>query len=142
MARLYATLAQVRNYAGDQGLTISPRELALASLAVEAAASGAIYATDDAGLPTDADVLQALTDATCELLVLAQPVKASGAMAGDVAAMRANGVESATVNGVTIKLGADVGSGAVDLSSVAVPASVRRILDQAGIIPGIVVSVG
>jgi hypothetical protein len=142
MTRLYATLAQVRDYTGNQGLVVSPRNLALASQLVEAAAGGAIYETDDAGMPTDPDTLAAFTAATCELVALAHPDEPSGAMSDDVAAMRRNGVESATVNGVTIKLGAPVQVGGFDVGwAVEVPASVRRILDQAGLSRGQVVVV-
>lgn len=139
MPRLYATLAQVREYTGDQGLVLSLRELANASRFVEAATLGAVYDVDAAGLPTDPVVAAGFADAVCEVLALGQPPKPVGPMAADVAAMRANGIDSATVNGVTIKLAVAT---PMVTDGTQVPLTVRQILDAAGIRPGPVIVSG
>lgn len=135
MARLYATLAQYREYVDDQGALVSPRELAQASRFVEAATTGAWYATDSlTGMPTDPAVLAAFTEATCELLAH----RADSTPPADVQALRRAGVKRATVNGASYELDAAT----VMADDGTVPADVDRILRQAGLRAAYVYVVG
>lgn len=78
--RQYADAATLAAYPG--GNTIPPEDadalLRTASRVVDTALVGVVYDTDpDTGLPTDPDVAQAMSDATCAIAVEAQ---ATGAL--------------------------------------------------------------
>lgn len=73
MARVYATLAQLTNYApAGTTLPVEPeatRILTSASKVIDRAAIAAIYQTDTGGYPTDTAVRQAFQDACCAQVV-------------------------------------------------------------------------
>lgn len=74
-ARVYATTADYATWLRSAPPSSSRRALAAASRAVDELLLTAVYDVDTAGLPTDADVIVALRDATC---AQAEYAKASG----------------------------------------------------------------
>jgi hypothetical protein len=66
MGRVYATAAQYQAYSGQTPPADIDRLLARASKLIDSDVTmGAWYDTDDAGLPTNTDVAEAFTQATC-----------------------------------------------------------------------------
>jgi hypothetical protein len=63
--RVYATPEQLAAWTGQPAPADAERLLARASGDVDAALLCAYYATNDAGMPTEPHVVQALADATC-----------------------------------------------------------------------------
>lgn len=61
----YATSSDLLNWSGGTAPTNADQLLRTASILVRKATITATYTVDTAGLPTDADVLQAFKDATC-----------------------------------------------------------------------------
>lgn len=62
---VHATEQQLADWTGTAAPANAALLLRSASLLVDRALVGAVYVTDDTGIATDADVLQALADATC-----------------------------------------------------------------------------
>lgn len=81
---VFATVDQYRTRTGDQSTSDADVELLLvrASADVDELLIGAIFATDDAGMPTDTDLLDVLMRATCAqaeyVAVLDDPTGALG----------------------------------------------------------------
>lgn len=65
--RVYATSAQYESYTGGAAPANVSVLLRVASRVVDYLLRGVVYDVDAAGLPTDADVIQALQDATCAI---------------------------------------------------------------------------
>ncbi|MEV7205719.1 MULTISPECIES: hypothetical protein [unclassified Streptomyces] len=65
MPRIYATPEQLAAWTGTPAPADAERLLARASGDVDAALLCAFYCTNDAGMPTDPAVVQALADAVC-----------------------------------------------------------------------------
>ncbi|MCG7524938.1 hypothetical protein MHW47_10880 [Streptomyces sp. OfavH-34-F] len=65
MPRVYATPEQLAAWTGTPAPADAERLLARASSDIDAALIRAVYCTNDAGMPTDPAVVQALTDAVC-----------------------------------------------------------------------------
>lgn len=61
----YATAADLAAWTGKPAPTDAERLLARASEDIDAALLTAVYTTDDAGKPTDPNIVAALADATC-----------------------------------------------------------------------------
>lgn len=67
MARVYATEAAYVTYTGAAAPANVAMLLRIGSRVVDALLTGVVYDVDDDGLPTDVDVAQALSDATCAI---------------------------------------------------------------------------
>lgn len=69
--RVYATTVQLAAYPGGDTIPAGTQDLALraASRVVEACVSLRTYAVDVDGMPTNADDVQAMADATCAIAV-------------------------------------------------------------------------
>lgn len=65
MARVYATEAEYVTYTGGAAPANIALLLRLGSRVVDVLLTGIVYDVDDAGLPVDADDVEALRDATC-----------------------------------------------------------------------------
>lgn len=66
--RLYATADDYSQYLGDGGVLPArlDYELRRASAVIDFAMTGAVYDTDDTGMPTETDVAEMMCQATCE----------------------------------------------------------------------------
>lgn len=139
---MFATLQQYRDYTGDQGAELTPRELANASRFIGSATMGAVYDVNDQGAATESIVITALRDATCELLACRAPDRARAAdVDSDAAKLRAAGVKRASVNGASYEL-ADGVAQAQDGAGTGMPLDVHLILVEAGLVGGPVCVVG
>lgn len=130
--RVYATLQQYRDWSEDQDTVLSQRDLERASAVVSEATVGAVYAYDSTTLlPTSPAVIEALRDATLEVL----DARAVEAAAGELA-----GVEEATIGSVRYKLAA----GTPTAPATGLPLEAHRVLAEAGLLrqPGDVVVYG
>ncbi|QKN87595.1 head-to-tail adaptor [Streptomyces phage Vondra] len=127
MGRVYATPEQLSAWTGQPAPADAERLLARASEDVEDALTAAIYDTDDAGMPTDPDVVQALADATCAQVeyVTAQGGDDTGA---------AGQWDSVSIGPVSMsgRRGGPVGA-AVDIGPRAL-----RTLSRTGLLPGVI----
>lgn len=65
MARVYATLSHLELWLGAAPPSGAERRLERASMLLDQLLIGARYDTDTAGLPTDADVIEAFRSAVC-----------------------------------------------------------------------------
>lgn len=125
-ARVFATLAQYRDWTGDQSATVTPQQLASASRLVSAAIVGAEYDYDSiTGMPLGAEVLEAVMEATCAVVQYRAPAAA-------VSEMAAAGIKSAKIGTATYEVSDD--AAAVDMT--ALPVEAHRILDEAGLVGG------
>lgn len=130
-ARVYATLAQLINYAAES--TTLPTEpeatriLTSASKTIERATKSAIYATDGNGYPTDAAVRQAFADATCAQVEWWLETGDETGSAGQY--------QNVSIGSVSLARG----SGAVPGQQLAPKAATE--LDGAGVLPGSVVQI-
>lgn len=77
MARVYATEAAYVTYTGAAAPANVALLLRIGSRVVDVLLTGIVYDVDAAGLPTDVDVAQSLSDATC---AIAQEAAATGVM--------------------------------------------------------------
>ncbi|MFF4177650.1 MULTISPECIES: hypothetical protein [unclassified Streptomyces] len=127
MGRVYATPEQLSAWTGQPAPPDAERLLARASEDVEDALTAAIYDTDDAGMPTDPVVVQALADATCA------QVEYVAAQGGDDTGA-AGQWDSVSIGPVSMsgRRGGPVGS-AVDIGPRAL-----RTLARAGLLPGVI----
>ncbi|QKN87652.1 head-to-tail adaptor [Streptomyces phage Cumberbatch] len=127
MPRVYATPDQLAEYTGQPAPADASRLLARASEDVEDALTTAIYDTDNAGMPTDPDVISAMADATCAQVeyVTAQGGDDTGA---------AGQWDSVSIGPVSMsgRRGGPVGA-AVDIGPRAL-----RTLARAGLLPGVI----
>ncbi|MEU6279732.1 hypothetical protein [Streptomyces sp. NPDC047028] len=68
MSRVYATVEQLADYLDTAAPANATKLLRDASSALDDALLTAIYDTDDAGMPTDTDVIEAFTEAVCAIV--------------------------------------------------------------------------
>lgn len=128
MGRIYATPDQLTAWTGDPAPPDADRLLARASEDVEDALRTAVYGTDDAGMPTDPDVVQALADATCAQVEYQQA-------AGDDGTGAAGRWDSVSIGAVSLsgRQSGPTTGGDVDLAPRA-----ERALTRAGLLPGVI----
>lgn len=119
MARVYATQQEYRDWSGDQSAVLSQRDLERAARVVTEATAGAVYELT-AGMPTGA-VLEAMRDATLEVLDARAVTTAAGELAG---------VQEATIGSVQYKLKA----GTTVEKSTGLPVEAHRVLAEAGLL--------
>lgn len=98
---LFATADQLTSWAGysnPQSISVDAL-LRSASLRVAEAVKTAIYDVDDLGAPTDADLVDAMRDATCAqaAAMAANGVNPAGGVAGASGAVQASSIGSASV---------------------------------------------
>ena len=104
--RLYADAAALAAYPSGDTVPAESVDVALrvASHTVDRLLVGRVYDTDTAGLPTDADVAQALSDAVCAIAVEAT---ATGVLsAGGTERWDSVGIGSVSLSGRTTAPGA------------------------------------
>lgn len=129
---LYATLQQYRDWSGDQSAELTQRDLTRASRLITAATAGAVYTTDSNGLPTNTATLAALREATLEVLSARAPAETAS---GELAELARAGVQSASINGASYTLRADVKTDA----STGLPWEAHQVLLTAGLLATVVV---
>ena len=122
--RLYATAA---DYEAD-GYGTAPANIDLlirqASRTVDKLLVGKVYDVDDDGMPTGADDVQALTDATC---AIAAECAASGVFkAGQAQGYNAVGIGNVSLSGPTLR------EGCVSVDGVPVPPAALVALSEVG----------
>lgn len=127
MARVYATAAQYEDFhglsAGAAPANIDAL-LRVSSRVVDHLLRGVVYETDAAGMPTDADVSTALTDATC---AIAGEADATGALSpGSTQAW-----DSVAIGNVSLS-GRGTASEAVTVAGLNVPAQALLSLADVG----------
>lgn len=139
MARVYATMAEFRDWSGDQSAELTDQQRASASRLVEKATRGAVYDTDAQLYPLDLDVLAALRDATCAVLAARHPNSTSAA--GVAAELKAAGLKSAKLGTADYELAED-SSESAGISDDQLPYEAHSILEEAGLVGGPVWVVG
>ena len=65
MARAYATEAEYITWSGDATASIGQSLLVRASLVIDSVLIGTVYDTNSSSLPTNPDIIEALSDAVC-----------------------------------------------------------------------------
>ncbi|MFI8200034.1 hypothetical protein ACIF6K_26520 [Streptomyces sp. NPDC085942] len=127
MPRVYATPEQLADATGQPAPADAVRLLTRASEDVDDALRTAVYDTDATGMPTDPDVRDALTAATCA------QVEYVAAQGGDDTGA-AGQWDSVSIGPVSMsgRKGGPVGS-AVDIGPRAL-----RTLTRAGLLPGVI----
>ncbi|GAA0638236.1 hypothetical protein GCM10010174_70110 [Kutzneria viridogrisea] len=132
MARVYADRAALVAYA-PAGVIVptdpeATRLLTRASEVIDQVLLSAVYATDDNGMPTDAAVIEALRNATCQQAVwwLQNPGVESG---------QANQYQSVSIGSVSLSKGS--GSSATDPLPRVCP-YLGGPLKAAGLTPGVI----
>ncbi|MEH0470881.1 hypothetical protein QA943_18835 [Streptomyces sp. B21-097] len=128
MSRVYATAEQLAEWTGKPAPQDAARQLARASEDVDSALLTAVYATDSAGMPTDPDVITALSDAVCALIEYRAETGDSGTGARDR-------WDSVSLGPASMSGRRDTGNrpGGVDLGDRA-----ERALRRAGLLPGVI----
>lgn len=97
MARVYATAADFTAYTGGTAPENVDALLRVASGVVDVLLTGIVYDTDAAGMPTNADVAQAMADATC---AIAAEADAAGTLeAGSTQQWDSVGIGSVSLSG-------------------------------------------
>lgn len=134
MARVFATLQQVRDYLDDQSLEVTDRQLRSAALLVARATRFAVYQVDGStGQATDARIETALREATAEVV----KHRDDAGVSSDVS-LADLGVKSASIGTASYTV-VDMGaSGTYRL----LPWDAYLILDGAGLLSGPVSVVG
>ncbi len=99
----YATSDDLATWTGATAPSNASALLRTSSLIVRRATMTATYATDEPGLPTDADVVDALRDATCAqaAALAANDVDPAGAAAGAAGEIASSSIGSASVSFAT-----------------------------------------
>ncbi|WP_406334353.1 hypothetical protein OG814_11820 [Streptomyces zaomyceticus] len=128
MGRVYATPEQLTEWTGRPAPADADRILARASEDIDDALLTALYDVDDNGMPTDPDVAQALTDATCAQVEYQQAT-------GDDGTGAASRWDSVSIGPVSLS-GRRQGAGTPGEADLADRA--RRALARAGLLPGVV----
>lgn len=124
--RIYATTADLAHHLEGAALPAYPRKLLRqASADVEGATKCAVYATDEDGFPTDAAVILAFKDAVCA------QVEWWGAT-GDALGVQGS-YQSVKIGSVALSGGPGTTGTRGELA-----ANARTILDNAGLLPGVV----
>jgi hypothetical protein len=125
---VYATAEELAAYTGQPAPADATRLLARASEDIEDALLTAIYDTDDAGAPTDPDIIAALSEATCAQVEYQQAT-------GDDGTGAAGRWDSVSIGPVSLSGRKDAprGAGDVDLAPRA-----DRALRRAGLLPGVI----
>lgn len=128
MSRVYATPEQLTAWTGQPAPADAERLLTRASEDVDSALLAAVYATDSAGMPTDPEVTQALSDAVCALVEYRQEAGDSGTGARDR-------WDSVSLGPASMSGRKNTGNrpGGVDLGDRA-----ERALKRAGLLPGVI----
>ncbi|MGW6518546.1 hypothetical protein [Streptomyces sp. NPDC054962] len=128
MPRVYATPEQLTAWTGKPAPEDAERLLDRASEDVDSALLTAVYATDSAGMPTEPDVITALSDAVCALIEYRTETGDSGTGARDR-------WDSISLGPASMSGRRDNGSrpGGVDLGDRA-----ERALRRAGLLPGVI----
>lgn len=127
MGRVYATSSDYATYTGATAPSGIDRSLAAASLLVETEMlRTAVYDTDDDGLPTDTDVIEAMRDATC---AQAEYSRAQG----DANLVGAGQVSAFSIGGLSVTKGASSVQSRSPWPSTWSPVAIR-ILDAAGLL--------
>lgn len=128
MPRVYATPEQLSAWTGEPAPPDAERLLARASEDVDDALLCAVYATNDAGMPTDPAVVQALADATCAQVEYQLAT-------GDDGTGAAGRWGSVSIGPVSLgdRRDSPTAAGDVDLAPRA-----HRALRRAGLLPGVI----
>lgn len=95
---IYATSAELATWTGTAAPANAAALLRAASLRVREATSSALYETDATGKPTDADLLQAVKDATCSHAAALAAAGIDPAAAGTDAQVASTSIGSASVS--------------------------------------------
>jgi hypothetical protein len=124
----YATAADLAAWTGKAAPADVDRLLDRASQDVDDALHTAVYCTDEAGMPTEPDVVAALCDATCAQVEYQQET-------GDTGTGAAGRWDSVTLGPVALSGRRDAPSGpeSLDLAPRA-----NRALRRAGLLPGVI----
>ncbi len=127
-APIYATVEDYRSWLGEQSADVSDRLLRQASRIIDELLIGAVYDTDTDDYPTDPDVRQALTDATC---AQAEWMDAAGDTAGtgDVQTVTSASIGSVSYSGQTTT------SAGITTTGASVAPAAARELRGAGLRP-------
>jgi hypothetical protein len=99
MARVFATVAEYEAYTGTTAPANADRLLARASRLVSNATKAAIYDTDPAGYPSDADVREAFRDAA--IVQVEEWAKRDAAASGDASDPAASPWTSVSAGGLS-----------------------------------------
>jgi hypothetical protein len=128
MPRVYATSDQLAAYTGVSAPADAERLLARASEDIDDALTTAVYDTGPDGMPTDAEVIAALSDATCAQVEYQQAT-------GDDGTGAAGRWDSVSIGPVSLsgRKDAPTSAGSVDLAPRA-----DRALRRAGLLPGVI----
>jgi hypothetical protein len=128
MSRVYATPAQYATWTGQTAPTGADRLLARASEDIDDALRTAVYCTDDAGMPTDPDIIAALADATCAQVEYQQAT-------GDDGTGAAGRWGSVSIGPVSLSGRTDTAAGPSELD---LAPRADRALRRAGLLPGVI----
>jgi hypothetical protein len=126
--RVYATPEQLTAWTGEPAPPDAERLLARASADVDDALLCAVYDTNDAGMPTDPAIVQALADATCAQVEYQLAT-------GDDGTGAAGRWGSVSIGPVSLgdRRDSTAAAGDVDLAPRA-----HRALRRAGLLPGVI----
>ncbi|MFI5993162.1 hypothetical protein ACIBAC_15170 [Streptomyces sp. NPDC051362] len=127
-ARVYATSADYTEWSGQAAPTGVERMLARASEDIDDALKTARYCTDSDGMPTEADVIDAVRDAVCAQVEFQQET-------GDTGTGAAGRYDSVSLGPVSLSGRKDSAAGpqGLDLAPRA-----DRALRRAGLLPGVI----
>lgn len=127
-ALVYATAEQLAAWTGQPAPADADRLLARASEDIDDALATAVYDTDSTGMPTDAEIVSALADATCAQVEYQTAT-------GDDGTGAAGRWSSVSIGPVSLSGRTNAPSGPSDLDLA--PRAERR-LRRAGLLPGVV----
>jgi hypothetical protein len=127
-ARVYATSEDYAAWTGQPAPDGVERLLTRASEDIDDALLTSVYCTDDAGVSTEADVREALRDATCAQVEYQQET-------GDTGTGAAGKWDSVSLGPVSLSGRKDTASGPADLD---LAPRAHRALRRAGLLPGVV----
>lgn len=125
--RVYADSAAVAAYPGGENISAGAATdslLRTASRIVDQLLVGRAYITDTDGMPTDVDVVQALEDATCAIVV--ECVATGATDPGGTRQYASVGIGSVSLSGATTT------EGTVSVSGIPVPAAALVALADVG----------
>ncbi|MEV0115542.1 hypothetical protein AB0H77_20240 [Streptomyces sp. NPDC050844] len=129
MRRIYATAEQLVAWTGRTAPCDVELLLARASQDIDAALLTALYATDEAGFPTDAAVQQALVDATCAQVEYWLAIGSDGITSAEQ-------WDSVSIGPVSLSGHSNVPPTPVVVNGVEIAPRALRILLGAGLLPG------
>ncbi|MFE4256052.1 hypothetical protein ACFRU3_42785 [Streptomyces sp. NPDC056910] len=125
---MYATADQLAAWTGNPAPSDADRLVTRASEDIDDALLTAVYCVDDAGMPSDPDVVQALADATCAQVEYQQAT-------GDDGTGAAGRWDSVSIGPVSLSGRSDTMPGPTGLDLA--PRAQRR-LRRAGLLPGVI----